>query len=72
VARKAPQMRPLLTAAQAAAYLGFTKRQLRRWIAEDKLPIDPPHKINGRNYFEPEALDRWRAALNRPGPNVRV
>jgi DNA-binding transcriptional MerR regulator len=54
--------------AAAAAYLGFTPRQLRRWIELGKLPI-PIVQFNGRNYFEPEELDRFKASLPRTVPN---
>ena len=71
MARKAPQRRPLMTEAEAAEYMGFTKRKMRRWRDEDKLPISYI-KVQGRIYYEPESLDAWRAAMARIGPNVVV
>jgi hypothetical protein len=64
---KAPARRPLLKQKDAAAYIGFTARQFRRWIEEGKLPIDVI-KMAGRNYFDPDDLDRFRESLPRYNP----
>jgi MerR HTH family regulatory protein len=59
--------RPLLDARGAAAYTGFTQRQLRRWIDEKKLPI-PIVRVSGRIYFRPEDLDRLVRIHEEPPP----
>jgi predicted DNA-binding transcriptional regulator AlpA len=56
--RKAPPLRrPLLDMKGAAAYTGFTRRQLKRWIEERTLPI-PVVKVAGRNWFHQSDLDQ--------------
>jgi len=49
----------------AAAYLKLTPRQLRRWVAEDKIVYT---KLGGRVRFNPDDLDRWleHQTKNRP------
>jgi hypothetical protein len=68
MAKRAPVLkRPLLTLESAAAYMGFTPRQLRRWIEQRTLTIDVV-KVFGRNYFDPEDLDRFIESLPRQIP----
>jgi hypothetical protein len=68
MARRAPVLkRPLLNVESAAAYTGFTSRQLRRWMEQRTLPI-PVVKVYGRNYFDPEDLDRFIESLPRQIP----
>jgi hypothetical protein len=68
--RKAPVLeRPLLKLDEAAAYVGVSPRQLRRWHEGGTLPI-PIVKISGRNYFHPDDLDRLAAGFERVMPNA--
>jgi hypothetical protein len=71
MARPAPVRRPLLNHAAAAAYIGCTPRQLRRWKEEGTLQIPVVH-LQGRCWYEPEEIDRWRASLPRTIPNGRA
>lgn len=66
--KKAPVLkRPLLPMHAAAEYTGFTTRQLRRWIEERTLLI-PVIKVYGRNYFDPDDLDRLVVMFPRELP----
>lgn len=38
---------------------GFTRRTLDRWMRDPKLGFPSPLTINGRHYFELEALQEW-------------
>jgi hypothetical protein len=69
--KKAPVLRrPLMTQRQAAEYTGFSARRFRRWIDEDKLEI-PVKKVRGRNYYDPDDLDRLVAGFRGEVPADR-
>lgn len=59
--------RPLMNMEAAARYTGFTERQLKRRLEERTLPI-PVIKAFGRNYFDPDDLDKFIASLPREIP----
>ncbi len=66
--KKAPVLsRPLLDQRGAAEYMGFTPRQLRRWIEERRFTVQVV-KVFGRNYYHPDDLDRFVANLPRQVP----
>lgn len=66
---KAPVLRrPLLDQKGASAYTGFSPRMFRRWIEEGTLPIAVV-KVNGRNHYHPEDLDRLIDSFPRYTPS---
>ena len=57
---------PLLTAPQAAEYLGISIHTLRQWVSQHRVPLV---KLSRAVRFDPAALAAWIAEHSQPARN---
>ncbi len=48
---------------QLAIEFGISRRTLSRWLRNAAIALPPPHRVNGRLYFERVAIDAWKTAI---------
>jgi excisionase family DNA binding protein len=54
----------MLTVKELSAWLNIKESTLYLWVSKNKIPC---RRIHGLVRFEPEAIQAWLDALNRPG-----